>query len=187
LTPEFLLSAERHGNGGQVIASPEKQCGKIPQRGKNCHRKTLPPRSGSRPGTAGRPRPKRKRNVMPRRKRQVCTAGRPESPCGTHGTVPGERRSRPAAPAPATAYSPLDSAPACPDAGRDAGIWQRILILSVPESLIPAAPRRELLSSLKREAPLLMPSRALPPLPGSRTGFLWMPGPGPAPMQWPFL
>ena len=144
-----------------------------------------PLREPSAPGTAGRQRPMRKRNVTPRRKRQEWTAGRPESPRGTPGRAPGERRSRPEAPAPA--HTPQDAAPARPDAGRDAGMMTARHHGSVPESLIPAAPRSELLSSLKREAPLLMPSRALPPLPGSRTGFLWMPGPGPAPMQWPFL
>lgn len=101
-------------------------------------------REPSAPGTAGRQRPKRKRNVMPRRKRQVWTAGRPESPCGTPWTAPGGRRSPAAAPAPAPAYSPLDSAPARPDAGRDAGMMTARHHGSVPESLIPAAPQGEL-------------------------------------------
>lgn len=185
MTPEFLLSAERHGNGGTVHRLPGKTMrqntttrGKLPQ-------KDAPAllREPSAPGTAGRQRPKRKRNVMPRRKRQVWTAGRPESPCGTPWTAPGGRRSPAAAPAPAPAYSPLDSAPACPDAAQDAGMMTARHHGSVPESLIPAAPRSELLSSLKREAPLLRPSRALLSIPWEPHRVTQDAGPGLSLMQ----
>ena len=174
------MAVRVHRLPGKTMRQNTTTRGKLPQKDA-----PAPLREPSAPGTAGRQRPMRKRNVTPRRKRQEWTAGRPESPRGTPGRAPGERRSRPEAPAPA--HTPQDAAPARPDAGRDAGMMTARHHGSVPESLIPAAPRSELLSSLKREAPLLRPSRALLSIPREPHRVTQDAGPGLSLMQRLFL